>query len=118
LAEREVWKVTDSDPNLHVTTRKRGTFALILEDVRLTKLPVNLSFFMGPFAPGFILQPGAVGNLSTNLMIYNIMFADSKSPTPLPGYIDVRGVAAALVAAIRQATRADQRRMVPTRRGG
>lgn len=62
---------------------------------------MNPPFFIGPFAPGLILEPGNIDAFSTNLLIYNILLPDSTSPTPSLGYVDVRDVAGALVAAIR-----------------
>lgn len=58
-------------------------------------------FFIGPYAPGLIIQPGSLQSLSTSALIYNLLLPDSKSQTSPFGYVDVRDVAAALIAGIK-----------------
>jgi len=70
--------------------------------VSLTEVLVNPTNFIGPFAEDFIITPGSVGELSTSVMIYNFLAGPEKTLFTLPmGHIDVRDVAAALVAGIK-----------------
>lgn len=56
---------------------------------------------MGPIAPAQQIPTGEVEALSSNLFIYNILLPDSTTkPTPV-GFVDVRDVAACLVAGAR-----------------
>lgn len=57
---------------------------------------------MGPPAPAQIIAPGDVGAFGTSLMLYNLLFPDSKATTSIYGYIDVRDVAGGLIAALNQ----------------
>lgn len=65
-------------------------------------LLVNPPYFVGPYAPGQIISPGDVGGLSTNLVLYNLLFPDSKDSTSMYGYVDVPDVAVGLIAALKQ----------------
>src|SRR5882762_3391616 len=56
---------------------------------------------MGPYAPGSVITPGDSNALSTNIMIYNLLVPKSKATTPNFGFVDVREVAAGIVAGIR-----------------
>ena len=68
----------------------------------LTEVLVSPTSFVGPYAEDFIITPGNVTELSTSVMIYNILAGPEVTLGTLPiGYIDVRDVAAALVAGIK-----------------
>ena len=57
---------------------------------------------MGPFAEDFIITPGNVSELSTSVVLYNYLAGPEKTFYTLPmGHVDVRDVAAALVAGIK-----------------
>jgi nucleoside-diphosphate-sugar epimerase len=58
---------------------------------------VNPPFFVGPLAPGFRVPPGDKSALSTDIFIYDLLFAGNKVSTPPTGYVDVRDVAIGLV---------------------
>lgn len=58
---------------------------------------MNPPFFIGPFAPGFRIPPGDKNALSTDEIIYNLLFAENKVDTPVAGFVDVRDVAIGLV---------------------
>ena len=64
-------------------------------------LIVNPTYFIGPFAPALIINPGDVNAMSTNLVLYNILLPDSKIGTPSMGFVDVRDIARGLVAGIK-----------------
>jgi hypothetical protein len=55
---------------------------------------------MGPFAPAQKIQTGDVNALSSNILIYNLLFPNSEVSTSVVGYVDVRDAAASLVAGI------------------
>lgn len=61
------------------------------------RIAVNPPFFTGPFAPGFRASPGDRGALSTNGLIYSLLFAGKEVDTPTSGFVDVRDVAIGLV---------------------
>jgi len=83
LAERAVWEFSDQHPDINITT-------------------LNPPIFIGPYAPGFILEPGNIGSLSTNKVIYDaLLLPNSIAATPWYGYVDVRDVAGGLVAGIK-----------------
>jgi len=70
--------------------------------VFLIEVTVGPTNFIGPFAEEFIITPGSVSELSTSVMVYNFLAGPEVTMTTLPiGHVDVRDVAAALVAAIR-----------------
>jgi len=52
-------------------------------------------------APGHAVNPGDTMALSTITTLYNLILPDSKMQTPAMGFVDVRDVAAALVAGIK-----------------
>ena len=57
---------------------------------------------MGPFAEDFIITPGNVSELSTSVVVYNYLAGPERTFYTLPmGHVDVRDVAAALVAGIK-----------------
>jgi nucleoside-diphosphate-sugar epimerase len=57
---------------------------------------------MGPYAEGFTITPGNAGDLGTAVMVYNLLAGPEVTFTTLPiGFVDVRDVAAALVAGIK-----------------
>jgi nucleoside-diphosphate-sugar epimerase len=60
---------------------------------------VNPPFFIGPLAPGFRVPPGDKTALSTDEILYNLLFAENKVDTPPLGFVDVRDVAIGLVKA-------------------
>ena len=65
-------------------------------------LLVSPTSFIGPLADGFIVTPGAVSNLSTSVVAYNFLAGPEKTMYTSPmGHVDVRDVAAAMVAGIR-----------------
>jgi len=78
FAERAVWEFAAEHPDLNITV-------------------LNPPFFIGPFAPGFRVPPGDETALSTNKLIYNLLFAKNKVDTPAMGFVDVRDVAIGLV---------------------
>jgi nucleoside-diphosphate-sugar epimerase len=82
LAEKEVWKVADEFPDVNITT-------------------LNPPFFIGPNAPCQSIGLGETAAFSTNLIVYNFVLPDSKQQTPFFGFVDVKDVAAGLVAGIR-----------------
>lgn len=53
---------------------------------------------LGPNAPGQNIPLGDAKPLSTNLSLYNILLPDTKFRTIPVGFVDVRDVAAALIA--------------------
>ena len=73
-------------------------FAPFLTEVSL----VNPTAFIGPFADDYIVTPGFVGGLSTSVSVYNFLAGPEKTVYTLPtGYVDVRDIAAAVVAGIK-----------------
>lgn len=62
---------------------------------------MNPTFFIGPTAPGQKVTPGDPNALSTNLLLYNLILPDTKQQTPPFGFVDVRDVAAGLIAGIK-----------------
>jgi nucleoside-diphosphate-sugar epimerase len=62
-------------------------------------LPVNPTFFYGPFAPGFTIPDLNYGALTTDAYIYRLLDPAGSYPSS-PNYIDVRDVARAHVAAL------------------
>ena len=68
----------------------------------LTEVLVSPTGFIGPFAEDFIITPGNITELSTWVMVYNFLASPEKTFCTFPvGYVDVRDVAAAMVASIR-----------------
>ena len=100
LAEKAVWEIVDKHPDVNVTA---GTLTNVFSrsscDLKSCTV-VNGTFFVGPWAPAFLITPGDVNGLSTNILIYKALLPGSKSTTTPFGYVDVRDVAAALVAGI------------------
>lgn len=67
----------------------------------LTESLVSPTNFIGPFAEDFIITPGAASELSTAVTVYNFLAGPEKTLYTLPfGHVDVRDVAAAMVAGI------------------
>lgn len=56
---------------------------------------------MGPHAPGQSITVGETKSMSTNAILYNMFIPGIEYSTPEVGFVDVRDVAACLVAAIR-----------------
>jgi len=82
-AEQALWKFAEAHPELNLTTIS----------------PTN---FIGPFAEDFIITLGAVAELSTAVMTYNFLAGPETTLYTLPiGHVDVRDVAAAMVASIK-----------------
>ena len=70
--------------------------------VSLIEVVVSPTSFIGPYEEDFIITPGSVAELSTSLMVYNFLAGPEKSLNTLPiGHVDVRDVAAAMVAGIK-----------------
>ena len=68
----------------------------------LTGLLVSPTGFIGPFAEDFIITPGNADEPSTSLVVYNFLAGPEKTFCTFPvGYVDVRDVAAAMVASIK-----------------
>lgn len=57
--------------------------------------------FIGPFAPGHLIPPGAVSALSTNAMLHSVLVSGDVLGTPSIGFVDIRDVAEAQVAGIK-----------------
>ncbi|KAJ7048879.1 hypothetical protein C8F01DRAFT_1379330 [Mycena amicta] len=80
-AELALWEWADRHPHVEVTT-------------------LNPTFFYGPFAPHSTHPaPGDFTGISTNLLLYNLLFADGVLPLRTR-YIDVRDVAEAHIRAL------------------
>ena len=69
--------------------------------LELKRLAVCPTLFIGPFAPEQIIKPGETSTISTAVSTYNFINPNVTLPTESLGYIDVRDVATALVAATR-----------------
>ena len=70
--------------------------------VSLMDVSVNPTGFIGPYAEGFIPTPGNITELSTSLVVYNFLAGPEVELSTLPiGHIDVRDIAAAMVASIK-----------------
>jgi len=82
IAEKALWAFARERPELNIVT-------------------LCPTFFIGPFAPEQIIKPGETTAISTAVCTYNFINPDVSLPTASPGYIDVRDVAVALVAATR-----------------
>ena len=68
---------------------------------RLTEVLVSPTGFIGPYTEDFIITPGNVADLSTSTMVYNFLAGPELALKTLPlGHVDVRDVAAAMVAGI------------------
>jgi nucleoside-diphosphate-sugar epimerase len=68
----------------------------------LTEVSVSVTNFIGPFAEDFIITPGNIHKLSTAVMTYNFLAGPEKTLYTLPlGHVDVRDVAAAMVASLK-----------------
>lgn len=61
--------------------------------------------FLGPTAPGQKIHPGDAKAFSTTLSLYNLLLPDTKVQTYGFGYVDVRDVAAGLIAGIKTSGR-------------
>ena len=101
-AEKALWKFAEGHPELNLTTgmswsrRPRGSVP------SLTEFLVSPTSFMGPFAEDFVITPGNVSGLSTSVAVYNYLAGPEKTFYTMPmGHVDVRDVAAALVAGIK-----------------
>ena len=68
----------------------------------LTDFLVSPTAFIGPYTEDFVITPGNVGELSTSVMVYNFLTGPELKLKSLPmGHVDVRDVAAAMVAGIK-----------------
>ncbi|KAF9654438.1 NAD(P)-binding protein [Thelephora ganbajun] len=82
-AEQALWKFAEEHPELNLTT-------------------VSPTNFIGPFAEDFIITPGAAAELSTSVTVYNFLAGPEVTLYTLPiHHVDVRDVAAAVVAGIK-----------------
>ena len=81
LAEKALWDLVDKHTDVSVAS-------------------VNPPFFVGPFAPGLVIPAGDYSVFSTNIILFNALLPDSKSQTPPLGFVDVRDVAAGLIAGL------------------
>ncbi|KAF7969871.1 hypothetical protein HWV62_25653 [Athelia sp. TMB] len=79
LAEKAVWEFAEAHPKLDITT-------------------VNPPFIFGPFAPGFSVPEPNFSALSTAMYIYRLL--DPAGGFPPCGFVDVRDLARAHVAAL------------------
>jgi hypothetical protein len=59
---------------------------------------VNPTIFAGSLAPGQAVKPGDAAALSTLMFLYNVILPDSKMQTLVPGFVNVKDVAAACIA--------------------
>ena len=57
--------------------------------------------FIGPFAPGHVIPPGAVAALSTSVALHTILNPGDILGSPDFGFVDVRDVAEAQIAGIK-----------------
>ncbi|KAJ6454116.1 hypothetical protein C8R45DRAFT_882125 [Mycena sanguinolenta] len=80
FAEIALWEWAEKHPHVEVTT-------------------LNPTFFYGPFTAHFPVAPLDFGALSTDVMIYNLLFKEGVFPY-ITRYIDVRDVAQAHVRAL------------------
>ncbi|KAJ6535062.1 hypothetical protein B0H19DRAFT_1184838 [Mycena capillaripes] len=80
FAEMALWEWAEKHPHVEVTT-------------------LNPPFFYGPFTPHFPLPTPDFSAISTDLLIYNLLFRDGVFP-PKTRYIDVRDVAQAHIRAL------------------
>ena len=81
LAEKALWDLVEKHTDVSVAS-------------------VNPPFFVGPFAPGLVIPTGDYSVFSTNLILFNALLPDSKSQTPPLGFVDIRDVAAGLIAGL------------------
>ncbi|KAF7358483.1 Epimerase domain-containing protein [Mycena venus] len=82
FAEMALWEWADKHPHVEVTT-------------------LNPPFFYGPFTPHFPIPASPdFGFISTDLLVYNLLFRDGVFP-PRTRYIDVRDVAQAHIRALK-----------------
>ena len=81
LAEKALWDLVEKRTDVSVAS-------------------VNPPFFVGPFAPGLVIPTGDYSVFSTNLILFNALLPDSKSQTPPLGFVDIRDVAAGLIAGL------------------
>ncbi|KAJ7214260.1 hypothetical protein B0H12DRAFT_1205732 [Mycena haematopus] len=80
FAELALWEWADKHPHVEVTT-------------------LNPPFFYGPFTPHFSIPAPDFGAISTDILVYNLLFRDGVFP-PRTRYIDVRDVAQAHIRAL------------------
>ncbi|KAJ7887785.1 hypothetical protein B0H14DRAFT_3430394 [Mycena olivaceomarginata] len=80
FAELALWEWADRHPHVEVTT-------------------LNPPFFYGPFTEHLSIPTPDFGAISTDLLVYNLLFRDGVFP-PRTRYIDVRDVAQAHVRAL------------------
>jgi hypothetical protein len=101
-AEQALWKFAEEHPELNLTTGGSWFPLDFVSESPLTEVLVSPTNFIGPFAEDFIITPGAASELSTAVTTYNFLAGPEKTLYTLPfGHVDVRDVAAAVVAAIK-----------------
>ncbi|KAJ7309306.1 hypothetical protein DFH08DRAFT_927331 [Mycena albidolilacea] len=83
FAEAALWEWADKHPHVDVTT-------------------LNPTLFYGPFTPHFPLPTPDLGGISTNFVVYNLLFPDGTFPSDTR-YIDVRDAARAHLRALHSA---------------
>jgi nucleoside-diphosphate-sugar epimerase len=81
LAEKALWNLAEKHTDVNVVS-------------------VNPPFFIGPFAPALVIPTGDYSAFSTNLILFNALLPGSKSKTLPLGFVDVRDVAASLIAGL------------------
>jgi nucleoside-diphosphate-sugar epimerase len=81
LAEKALWDLAEKHPDVNVAS-------------------INPPYFIGPFAPAFVIPTGDHSVLSTNLLLFNALLPDSKSQMLSLGCVDVRDVAVGLIAGL------------------
>lgn len=81
LAEKALWDLAEKHTDVNVAS-------------------VNPPFFIGPFAPGLVVPAGDYSMFATDLILFNALIPGSKSQTPPLGFVDVRDVAASLIAGL------------------
>ena len=100
-AERALWKFAEEHPEVNLTT-STSMFHKSCVNVFLTEISVSPTNFIGPFAEDFIITPGDASGLSTSVTLYSLLIGPEKTFYTLPmGHVDVRDVAAAMVAGIK-----------------
>ncbi|KAF7346828.1 Epimerase domain-containing protein [Mycena sanguinolenta] len=99
FAEIALWEWAEKHPHVEVTTRTSILFEKKRGNDVVWPSQVNPTFFYGPFTAHFHVTPQDFGALSTDVMIYNLLFKDGVFPY-FTRYIDVRDVAQAHVRAL------------------
>jgi len=103
-ASRELAHSQPTNYMLHYVVSKvmaeKALWNLVEKHTDVSVASVNPSFFIGPFAPGLVVPTGDYSTFSTNLLLFNALLPGSNSQTPPLGFVDVRDVAAGLIAGL------------------